>query len=277
MAHALIFDSGVGGLSVSAEIRTCLLDLQQTYIADDQFRPYGEKSDAALKARLPALLWTLCETVKPDIAVIACNTASTSALSEIRAVLKIPVIGVVPAIKPAAKYTQTGRFAVLGTPSTVRQKYVDKLIQEFAPTQTIIRHGSTKLVSLAEDKLAGRPVNLDALTAEIAPLFIDPKVDSVVLACTHFPLLIDELSAVAPAGISWIDSGQAIARRVKSVIASLRKFGPPRPGPDIALLIGPNADEPRKSAFLAYGFERVVGLVPHKGFESKVERRHQDK
>jgi len=261
MAHALIFDSGVGGLTVSAEIRKVLPKLQQSYAADDAFRPYGSKTDAQLKARLPGLLWTLCETVRPDLAVIACNTASTATLSEIRAALDIPVIGVVPAVKPAAETTTTGRFAVLGTPGTVRREYVDNLIKNFAAGKDVVRQGSTRLVALAEDKLAGRPVDMDALTCEIAPLFARPDVDTVVLACTHFPLLKEELAAAAPKGVRWIDSGEAIARRTQSVLSDIKSLRPARLGPDIALLMGPNDDAVRRGAFQRYGFKRVASLV----------------
>ena len=260
MAHALIFDSGVGGLSVSAEIRARLPELQQTYAADDVFRPYGEKTDQELKDRLPGLLWTLCETAQVDLAVIACNTASTAALSEIRAALDIPVIGVVPAVKPAALTTKSGKFAVLGTPGTVRRDYVGDLIKNFAPEQDVILHGSTRLVTLAEDKLAGRPVDLSALTREVEPLFTHADVDTVVLACTHFPLLKQELAAASPPGIEWIDSGAAIARRTEVVLGEIKAVKPARQGLDIALLVGPNDDITRQSAFRSYGFERIVGL-----------------
>ena len=259
--HALIFDSGVGGLSVAAEIRRLLPSLQQTYVADDEFRPYGEKTDAQLRDRLPALLWTLCAAIKPDIVVIACNTASTSALSEIREILSIPVIGVVPAIKPAAQISPSGRFAVLGTPGTVRRKYVDQLISDFAPEHDVVLQGSSQLVALAEDKLAGRPVDLLAIKKEIAPIFEAGPVDSIVLACTHFPLLKKELSAAAPQGVKFIDSGEAIARRVKTVLAQIKIFEQVRRGPDTALLIGPDAEPARKSAFQKFGFPRVVGLI----------------
>ncbi len=261
MVHALIFDSGVGGLSVSAEIRKVSPGIQQSYVADDMFRPYGEKTDQQLRERLPGLLWTLCETLKPDLVVMACNTASTSALSEIRAELDIPVIGVVPAIKPAAALSRTRSFAVLGTPGTVRRQYVDQLIKDFAPDHSVILQGSTRLVALAEDKLAGRPVHMGALSEEIAPIFKDPDVDCVVLACTHFPLLIEELAAAAPPGINWVDSGEAIARRVQSVAREISVFRPRRTGPDLALLVGQNNDPVRARAFKDYGFERVVGLL----------------
>ena len=262
MAHALIFDSGVGGLSVAKEIRSLLPDLQQTYIADDEYRPYGVKTDAELRDRLPGLLWVLCEAVKPDLVIIACNTASTTALSDIRAALNIPVIGVVPAIKPAAAISQTGSFAVLGTPGTVRRKYVDQLIADFAPGKNVKLVGSTRLVAQAENKLAGRTVDLAVLKTEIAPIFDTGKVDCVVLACTHFPLLADELAKVSSRPVEWIDSGAAIARRVRSVLDNISESELTRPGPDTALLIGPEADPQRNASFMAFGFKRVVGLLP---------------
>jgi len=150
MGHALIFDSGVGGLSVSAEIRKALPGMQQTYAADDIFRPYGEKTEVQLKSRLPALLWTLTEAVNPDLVVIACNTASTTVLPEIRAALDVPVIGVVPAIKPAAAKSRTKTIAVLGTPGTVQRRYVDELIDDFAGDCRVILQGSVNLVDIAE-------------------------------------------------------------------------------------------------------------------------------
>lgn len=260
MAHALLFDSGVGGLTVSAEIRKRLPKLQQTYAADDIFRPYGEKTDDQLKGRLPGLLWTLCEAAQVDLAVIACNTASTAALREIRAALDIPVIGVVPAVKPAAQTTQSGQFAVLGTPGTIRREYVDNLIKDFAAGKDVVRHGSTRLVALAEDKLAGKRVDLAAVTREVEPLFVKASVDTVVLACTHFPLLKEELIAASPPGIHWIDSGEAIARRTETVISKITDFKNPRPGPDLALLIGPNDDKNRQNAFKSYGFKSVISV-----------------
>jgi len=259
MAHALIFDSGVGGLSVSAEIRNRLPSLQQSYAADDVYRPYGEKDDADLQNRLPELLWSLCTAVDPDLAVIACNTASTSALKHIRAVLDIPVIGVVPAVKPAAGLSPGGRFAVLGTPGTIRREYVDKLIRDFAPDHEVVRLGSTALVQLAEDKLSGRQVSGSEIHREIQPL-IDRKVDTIVLACTHFPLLKAEIENAIPYPVKLIDSGEAIARRVETLIQEMSDFKPRRAGPDLALLVGHDNDPVRRETFKAYGFERVIGL-----------------
>jgi len=265
MAHALIFDSGVGGLSVSREIRVLLPRLQMTYVADDNFRPYGEKTEAELKARLAALLPTLTVAINPDIIVIACNTASTTALADIRAAVDLPVIGVVPAIKPAAEMSRTKTIAVLGTPGTVRREYVDGLIEDFAADCHVILQGSVNLVDIAEKKLAGEAVPLEWVKAEISPMFEGRRgadIDAVVLACTHFPLLRNELKASVKQSVKWIDSGQAIARRVETVLGTLKAIRARREGPDVALLIGPNADYARTQAFKDFGFSKIVGLHP---------------
>ncbi len=264
MGHALIFDSGVGGLSVVAEIRKRLPSLRMTYVADDVFRPYGEKTEAQLKARLPRLLWELTEAINPDLIVMACNTASTTALAEIRAALDIPVIGVVPAIKPAALASKTKTIAVLGTPGTVRRQYVDGLIQDFAAECHVILKGSVNLVDIAEKKLSGQPVDLDWVKTEIAPMFAGRRgadIDAVVLACTHFPLLRDELKASVTQSVQWIDSGSAIAKRVEDVLKNIPHLKTPPLGPDVALLVGPQTSDARRQTFANFGFERVVGLM----------------
>ena len=266
--HALIFDSGVGGLSVVSEIRKRLPSLQLTYVADDAFRPYGEKSEAQLKARLPRLLWELSEMISPDIIVLACNTASTTALDEIRAIIDIPVIGVVPAIKPAAHMSKTKTIAVLGTPGTVRRQYVDGLINDFASDCHVILKGSVKLVDIAEKKLSGQPVDLNWIKTEISPMFEGRKgadIDAVVLACTHFPLLRDDLKGCVTQSVQWIDSGAAIAKRVETVLADLPLNKKARLSPEcdgIAFLIGPDTEDLREKAFTSFGFDRIIGLLP---------------
>ncbi len=270
MAHALIFDSGVGGLSVAAEIRRLLPDTTLTYAADDAFRPYGNKTEGELRARLPGLLCTLEEMTQPDIIVIACNTASTTALGDIRRAVRCPVVGVVPAIKPAAQLSRTKVIGVLGTPGTVKRKYVDQLISEFAADCRVILQGSVGLVGLAEAKLSGEVISQSAIKAEISPLFDGPNgtdIDAVVLACTHFPLLKSELEVAAPHHVTWIDSGEAVAKRVKFVLGK-PAFGQTAvktkvsDKPELALLIGPSPTQRRKAAFQSFGFERVVGLMP---------------
>jgi len=261
--HVLVFDTGVGGLSVVSEIRARLPQAFLSYVADDEFRPYGDKSEIQLRARLPDLLAALVIMLNPDALVIACNTASTTALPSIRATVGIPVIGVVPAIKPAAEQSRTKTIGVLGTPGTVRRSYVDDLIADFAPDCQVLLKGSTRLVAEAERKLAGQPVNLDVLREEIAPLFagrVGADVDGVVLACTHFPLLREELRSVVRQSVSWIDSGEAIARRLEDVLSDIAQRNLPSDA-QMAFLIGPDTDAVRAKAFADYGFIRTIGLL----------------
>jgi glutamate racemase len=221
MATAIVFDSGVGGLSVFDYIAGALPGLQLIYVADNAYFPYGTKEEAALVARVRELLGDLAERLHPDLMVIACNTASTVALPAVRDALAVPVVGTVPAIKPAAQASVTRIIGLLGTPGTVRRQYTQALIDEFAPDCTVLRHGSAELVELAEAKLRGESVAPAAIERALAGLFEQPageRMDTVVLACTHFPLLGEELAAVAPRPLRWIDSGAAIARRVASLL-----------------------------------------------------------
>ncbi len=215
-APILFFDSGVGGLSVLAPTRALLPQAPVVYVADSAAYPYGTRTEAEIAGRVPALLGRLVERYRPRLAVIACNTASTIALGAVRAALEIPVVGTVPAIKPAAEQSSSRVIGVLGTEATVRQPYVDDLAARFAADCTVIRHGSAELVALAEAKLAGRKVEPTAVAAAVRPMLEHPRgaeMDAVVLACTHFPLLADELAAALP-GARQVDGGAGIARRI---------------------------------------------------------------
>lgn len=216
-APILFFDSGVGGLSVVAPTLALLPNAPIVYAADSAGFPYGTRSEAEIAARVPALLGRLVERYRPRLAVIACNTASTIALPAVRAALDLPVVGTVPAIKPAAALSRTRVIGVLGTAATVRQPYVDDLARRFAADCTMLRHGSAALVEIAEDALAGIPPPRDRVDAEVARLLGQPggdRVDVIVNACTHFPLIADALLAVVPAGIRFVDGGPGIARRI---------------------------------------------------------------
>ena len=212
----LFFDSGVGGLSVLEPTRALLPNAPIVYVADNAGYPYGKRSEQEIASRVPALLGRLVERFHPRLAVIACNTASTIALDHVRSALDLPVVGTVPAIKPAAEISKTRVIGVLGTEATVRQPYVDNLAAEFASDCTIIRHGSPELVDLAEAKLAGSEVTIEAVRNAAQPMFGatgGDRIDVGVLACTHFPLLRQELSQAFP-GVEWIDGGPGIARRI---------------------------------------------------------------
>lgn len=215
-APLLFFDSGVGGLSVLGPTRALLPNAPIVYAADNAAFPYGTRSEAEIAARVPALLGRLVERYHPRLVAIACNTASTIALDHVRAALDIPVVGTVPAIKPAAEMSKSRVIGVLGTQATVRQPYVDDLAARFAADCTVIRHGSAELVALAEGKLAGELVMIDAIRTAVAPMVEAPSADGMdvmVLACTHFPLLADEIAEAFPS-IAQVDGGPGIARRI---------------------------------------------------------------
>ena len=231
-ARILVFDSGVGGLSVLARITALLPGVEVVYAADNAGFPYGTKTEAEIAARVPALLGRLVERYRPQLVVIACNTASTIALAPVRAALDLPVVGTVPAIKPAAEASQTRVIGVLGTAATVRQPYVDRLSAEFAGDCIVLRHGSARLVTLAEAKLAGAAVTAADVAPELAGLLGQPggdRLDVVALACTHFPLLAAELAAASPRPVAFVDGGAGIARRVAHLLGGAG-HGAPVPG-----------------------------------------------
>ncbi len=216
-APILFFDSGVGGLSVVAPTQALLPHAPIVYAADSAGFPYGTRTEAEIAARVPALLGRLVERYRPRLVVIACNTASTIALPVVRAALDVPVVGTVPAIKPAAEASRSRVIGVLGTDATVRQAYVDDLAARFAADCIVLRHGSAELVRLAEAKLAGQATDPDRYRAVLAGLFDQPggeRIDVIVNACTHFPLVAAELAAAAPAGMRFVDGGPGIARRI---------------------------------------------------------------
>jgi glutamate racemase len=232
MPHAptiLVFDSGLGGLTVHREIAAARPDAHFVYVADDAFFPYGSHGEAALVERVVTLMTALIDAYRPDLAVIACNTASTLVLPALRAGFTVPFVGTVPAIKPACAASASGRVSVLGTEATVSREYTRALIRDFANGAQVTLVGSARLAGYAEAELSGAPVEDALIAAEIAPCFIDRdhrRTDTVVLACTHYPLLLERLDRLAPWPVTFHDPAPAIARRVVDLA------GPP--GPDAA-------------------------------------------
>ncbi|WP_267378658.1 MULTISPECIES: glutamate racemase [unclassified Sphingomonas] len=258
----LFFDSGVGGLSVVRAARAALPDAPFVYAADSAGFPYGTRTEDEIAARVPALLGRLAERYRPRLIVIACNTASTIALPAVRAALDIGVVGTVPAIKPAAALSRTRTIGVLGTQATVRQAYVDDLAARFAADCTVIRHGSAALVEMAEGVLHGRPSPRSAYAAVLAGLFDQPgggAIDTIVNACTHFPLVEAELAAEAPEGVRFVDGSAGIARRI--VALTVGQAFPESAGAGIAVFSRLGAAERALApALAARGFARLEAL-----------------
>jgi glutamate racemase len=259
-APILFFDSGVGGLSVLAPTRALLPHAPFVYAADSAAFPYGTRTDAELAARIPALLGRLVERTGARLAVIACNTASTIALDYVRAALEIPVVGTVPAIKPAAEASRSRVIGVLGTLATVRQTYVDDLASRFAADCVVPRHGSAELVAIAEAKLRGERVSPDAIAGALAPLRALPdadRMDVLVLACTHFPLLAEEIGAALP-GVLLVDGAAGIARRIAYLTRG--QPWPDQPGDGRALFTGDVPPGKSADALARFGLTRIERL-----------------
>ncbi|EOX9818682.1 glutamate racemase [Providencia stuartii] len=210
----LVFDSGVGGLSVYREVKKLLPNAHYIYAFDNEAFPYGEKSEEFIIDRVYQLVDAIAKKHPLTIAIIACNTASTVSLPNLRAHFRFPVVGVVPAIKPATKLTRNGVVGLLATKGTVNREYTKELIERFATDCKVLSLGSADLVQLAERKLHGEQIPLDEIANAVKPWLRMPEPpDTVILGCTHFPLLIEELEQVLPDGTRFVDSGAAIARR----------------------------------------------------------------
>lgn len=220
----LVFDSGLGGLTVLREIVAARPDPHYVYVADDAFFPYGHHDEEAIVARVVPLLGELIGAHDPDLVVIACNTASTLVMSHLRGAYDVPFVGTVPAIKPACAQSRTRRVSVLGTKGTVKREYTHALIRDFGQGCEVTLVGSPELASLAERALYGEKVRDSEILAEVAPCFVgDPdddtaRTDTIVLACTHYPLLLERLIRLAPWPVDWIDPAPAIARRVSDLL-----------------------------------------------------------
>lgn len=216
----LLFDSGLGGLTVFREITAIRPQADYIYVADDAGFPYGAMAEIALVARVVGLMGELIEAHRPDLIIIPCNTASTIVLPDLRKKFVVPFVGTVPAIKPACATSVTRRVSVLGTEATVQREYTRALIRDYAGDCKVTLVGSKKLAAYAEDDVAGIAISDAALREEIAPAFVDDgkRTDTVVLACTHYPLLIERLRELAPWPVNFVDPASAIARRVVDLL-----------------------------------------------------------
>jgi glutamate racemase len=261
----LLFDSGLGGLTVYREVAAARPQADYVYVADDAAFPYGAIEETALVARVVALMGELIEAHRPDLVVIPCNTASTIVLPDLRKTFSLPFVGTVPAIKPACAASVTRRVSVLGTEATVRREYTRALIRDYAGDCRVTLVGSKHLAGYAEDDLAGMPVSDAALFEEIAPAFVDDgkRTDTVVLACTHYPLLLERLRRLASWPVNFIDPAPAIARRVGDLLGRPPAAGVPgstvaiftsgRPRHAVLARMGIKSDEQPPATAAAHG------------------------
>lgn len=256
--RALVFDSGLGGLTVLSAIRDLRADVEIVYVADDAAFPYGRLSEAALVARVETVMARIVAEQAPDVVVVACSTASTLALPRLRAAYPdLPFVGVVPAIKPAAAASRSGLISVLATRGTVARDYTHALVREHAADCEVTLVGSAVLAPLAEARLRGAPFDDADIAREIAPCFVEKagrRTDHVVLACTHYPLLADAIERLSPWPVALVDPAPAIARRLDSLLGPARAEGPPHSGALVFTTGRPPGPGLRKT-LLRYGLE----------------------
>lgn len=252
----LIFDSGVGGLSVVAELRRQLPGAALVYACDNAMLPYGTRPDAWLVARILAVCEAAVAASGCSALVVACNTASTLALDALRTRLAVPVVGTVPAIKPAARESRSRHIALLATSATVMRPYTERLIREFASDCRVERVAADGLVVQAERLVAGEAVDEGAIRAALAPLWHAPMLDTLVLGCTHFPLLCAEIAAAVPRPLTLVDSSAAIARRTGQVVVDAA----PRHGADASLATAPDARLTRSLSRFGFAEPRLLTL-----------------
>jgi len=258
----LVFDSGLGGLTVLDAVRRVRPDARYVYVGDDAAFPYGRLGEAALVARVLTVMERLVATHRPDLVVIACNTASTLVLPALRQRFTTPFVGVVPPIKPAAAATRSRLVSLLATPGTVARSYTRDLIATYAGACTVTLVGSQNLAGYAEAELAGAPVDDAALAAEIAPCFVTEadgrRTDVVCLACTHYPLLLPRLERLAPWPVAWIDPAPAIARRVVQLIGPARRQADQHGFTHGAFTAGTSLSDPLRAALAGRGIGEVA-------------------
>lgn len=254
----LVMDSGLGGISVVRALRAQQPGRKLRYLADTAFFPYGGRDAGTLARRAATLIETLAETSQPGTVVLACNTLSTLCLAQLREMLSLPLVGTVPAIKTAAAQSASRRFTLLATPNTAHSVYTNDLVEQFAAGCNVDAVGAPNLAQIAEKILLGEPLADEEIAAELAPVFHDDakgRTDTVVLGCTHYPLILDRLKKNAPWEVQWIDSGDAIARRALSLVTQEQA-----PANAIAYVTS-EADVARyKDVFTREGFDDVALL-----------------
>lgn len=252
----IILDSGLGGLSVVRALRAQAADMPVLYVADTAGFPYGNRDYADINARAERIVGALSSTMPNHPIVLACNTLSTLCLEPLRAAFSAAFVGTVPAIKTAAQLSATRRFTLLATPNTARSPYSNALIAQFASDCVVDGVGATNLAAMAEAMMLGAPIDDARLRAEIATAFFDDsrgKTDCVVLGCTHYPLIGETLTRLAPWPVTWIDSSEAIARRA----LSLPNTPPPR---SVAYVTATQDIARYRELFMREGFADVALL-----------------
>ncbi|MFV0431539.1 MAG: glutamate racemase [Alphaproteobacteria bacterium] len=218
---ALLIDSGLGLLSVARAIHQTYPEIKLFALSDHEGFPWGPRKNNDLITRCLNLVEKGLKETQAEAVVIACNTATTVALEELRDHFDVPIVGVIPGVKPAAHMTKTGNIGVLATEGTIERMALDELISEFAADCKVVKVGSHNLAAMAEDKLQGKLLDYDIIEQNLQA-FKEQEVDVVTLGCTHYPLLLEELKIASEGKIHFLDSGFAVARQLARRLAEIR-------------------------------------------------------
>ncbi|SQF95791.1 glutamate racemase [Bartonella quintana] len=260
----LFFDSGIGGLTVLREVRVLIPETQFIYVADDAGFPYGNWEENVLKNHILKVFTNLLTLYNPTLCVVACNTVSTLMMADLRKEFPHTLfVGTVPAIKLAAKQTKSGFISVLATPGTVKRAYTRELINSFAGQCHVQLVGSEKLAAFAEDYLRGKPIDLEELRNEILPCFFEQNgkyTDTIVLACTHYPFLINLFREQALWPVKWIDPAKAIAKHIRSLLPERMYHKNTKKPKDFAFFTSQNITSSTKHLLKEFGLNITKGV-----------------
>lgn len=237
-------------------LKSTQADLKLTYVADTASFPYGKRSHEEITARACSLVARFLPSLGNSPIVLACNTLSTLSLEVLRATMSLPFVGTVPAIKTAAQTSKSRRFTLLATPNTAGGRYVQDLITQFASDCVVDCYGAPNLAAMAEAMMLGDHVADNVLRQEIMPAFCNDgygQTDSLVLGCTHYPLIVERLKAITPWPVTFIDSSEAIARRALS-------FADVAPTRSIAYVTAAKDVARYRDVLLREGFDTVEAL-----------------
>lgn len=250
-----IFDSGVGGTSIWQEIHALLPYENTIYLADSKNAPYGHKS----KDEIVSLSIKNTEKLKllgAKIIVVACNTATTNAIDILRSQYSIPIVGIEPAIKPAALKTKTKQVGILATKGTLQSSLFSKTSELYANNIQINEVVGEGLVQLIE---RGKINDLETeilLKSYLDPL-IEKKIDYLVLGCSHYPYLIPLIQKLLPKKVEIIDSGEAVAKQTKAILTNLNILNDTRTTPTLDFYTNSNTET---LEFLLKAYQKKINI-----------------
>lgn len=213
-----VFDSGIGGLTVLREVQRQLPDEACIYLADSREAPYGTRPAPWVRARCERIVGYLLDQ-EAKLVVVACNAASVTALGHLRERYAVPFVGIVPAVKPAATRTRSGRIGVLTTPITADSGPLAALIEQFTHGVAVMTQVCPGLVPLVERGIVDGP-QVDALLREYLQPMLAAGVDVVVLGCTHYPFLRTAIERICGPDVELLDPAAAVARQVGRVLTT---------------------------------------------------------